>query len=98
MLTLFAISPGGWVPKHHGQDPRINIHLCLLNCESSWIVAQGRRHEYKAGGLLAFDDPGDHEVHNDDQQAARVVLGLGVLHPSITPQHGPCFRSSKRQR
>lgn len=96
MLVFFGISPGGWVPIHHGQDQRINMQLCLFGCENAHLVAQGHRHQYRAGELVAFDDAGDHEMHNEDPERARVVLGWGILNPAITPAHGFCF--SEREK
>lgn len=90
-VTLFSVAPGGWVPLHQGQDKRINVHICLWKCNKAWIEVAGRRHYYKMGELLAFDDPMDHEIVNTDLHHPRLVLGLGVLHPDLRPEHKPCY-------
>lgn len=41
---------------HEGQDARINVHLCLLNCNASKIVVAGEMKEYHDGILFAFED------------------------------------------
>ena len=43
------------------QDARINVHMCLLNCEGAALVAGGSLHNYTAGSLVAFEDRLDHE-------------------------------------
>eukprot|EP00931_Biecheleriopsis_adriatica_P088575 TRINITY_DN62867_c0_g1_i1.p1 TRINITY_DN62867_c0_g1~~TRINITY_DN62867_c0_g1_i1.p1 ORF type:complete len:428 (+),score=44.63 TRINITY_DN62867_c0_g1_i1:34-1317(+) len=81
-VTLFSVSPGGWVPVHSGQDCRINVHLCLLNCEKAWLEVGGsRKHYYKAGELVAFHDALDHEIVNEDRENSRIIVHIAVLHP-----------------
>jgi hypothetical protein len=66
------------------QDARINVHMCLLNCEGAALVAGGSLHNYTAGSLVAFEDRLDHEsARNDhlprqalDTHAKLVILGL----------------------
>jgi len=88
--TFFSLGPSASVPTHIGQHGRVNIHLCLLNCERAFAEAGGRRLPYRAGGLLAFDDGMFHSAQNHDGAEARVVLTLGVLHPRRTSGHGWC--------
>ena len=43
-----------------------------------------RRRAWKEGKVLLFDDSFEHEVVNDSEEAARVVLIVDVWHPLLT--------------
>ena len=79
-VILFRVSAGGLAHLHQGQDARINVHLCLLNCDDSAVVVGGSLKNYTAGSLLAFEDRADHEIINIGKDD-RVSLTVGVLHP-----------------
>merc|ERR1711924_68382 len=81
-VTFFSVSPNGWVPVHSGQDCRVNIHLCLINCEKAWVQSGGEpKRYYKAGELIAFHDGVDHEIVNEDRDRSRITVHIAVLHP-----------------
>jgi hypothetical protein len=80
-VILFRIGAGGMAHLHTGQDSRINVHFCLLHCNSSTLVAAGEARDYADGSLFAFEDRADHEIINRDQANDRIMLTVGVLHP-----------------
>jgi hypothetical protein len=84
-VILFQITAGGMAPLHNGQDRRINVHMCLLNCESSQLVVAGAMRNISAGELYSFEDRADHEIKNGAEvgAAARVSLTIAVLHPDV---------------
>lgn len=92
-VTFFLLGPSQVVPHHTGQQGRVNVHLCLLNCERAAVQANGSTLQYRAGGLLAFDDGLYHSVQNHDPANTRVVLGLGVVHPQKSEEHAYCWSS-----
>lgn len=84
-VTIFRLAPHGWAPVHSGQDARVNVHLCLLNCDRSWIrVGNSGKHFYRAGSILAFHDSFDHEVYNEDPIQDRIILHIATYHPDLT--------------
>ena len=92
VVGLFRISGQGWVPIHHGQDVRVNIHLCLVNCDRARILVAGNTLEYRDGSLFAFEDRAGHELFNDAPLGIdRVNLVIGVLHPDFNPDGLPGY-------
>lgn len=45
-VIVFRVAGGGMAHLHQGQDARINVHMCLLNCEYSAVVAAGSLRNY----------------------------------------------------
>ena len=88
-VILFRVAAGGTAPLHMGQDARINVHLCLLNCNSSQIAVGGDLRNYSDSSLFAFEDRADHEIINHDRQNDRISLTIGVLHPDFSLQDEP---------
>ena len=82
-VILFQIQPGAMAHLHNGQDARINVHMCLLNCDSTQLVVAEDLHNYTAGELVAFEDRADHEIKNHNPTRARVSLTVAVLHPDV---------------
>merc|ERR1711920_819202 len=90
-VTLFGVTAGGWAAAHNGVDVRVNIHICLANCNSSRVVVGGKSLSYTDGGIFAFEDRLHHEVINEaslDRQP-RLNLVIGALHPSFNPDVNP---------
>ena len=56
-VILFRVAAGGTAPLHMGQDARINVHLCLLNCNASQIAVGGDLRNYSDSSLFAFGTP-----------------------------------------
>eukprot|EP00928_Gymnodinium_smaydae_P063262 TRINITY_DN46903_c0_g1_i1.p1 TRINITY_DN46903_c0_g1~~TRINITY_DN46903_c0_g1_i1.p1 ORF type:complete len:527 (+),score=40.66 TRINITY_DN46903_c0_g1_i1:189-1769(+) len=86
-VAVFAVEAGGFAQFHVGTDKRVNVHLCLANCNSSRIVVGGESLPYHDGSLFAFEDRADHEVLNDAKagEPDRLNLVIGLLHPSFNP-------------
>eukprot|EP01052_Picozoa_sp_SAG31_P014121 SAG31_NODE_867_length_11367_cov_25.365992_3_plen_456_part_00 len=84
-VILFRVAAGGMAYLHEGQDPRINVHLCLINCNGSKIVVAGEKKDYYDGILFAFEDRADHEIINTYDDKDRISLTIGVLHPDYDP-------------
>eukprot|EP00746_Dinoflagellata_sp_MGD_P090139 gnl/MRDRNA2_/MRDRNA2_355696_c0_seq1.p1 gnl/MRDRNA2_/MRDRNA2_355696_c0~~gnl/MRDRNA2_/MRDRNA2_355696_c0_seq1.p1 ORF type:complete len:335 (-),score=61.08 gnl/MRDRNA2_/MRDRNA2_355696_c0_seq1:245-1123(-) len=84
VVGIFGVRAGGWVPLHHGQDIRVNVHLCLSDCNASWISVSGEDVPYTDGGWIAFEDRADHEIFNKGT-GVRLNLVIGVLHPDFDP-------------
>lgn len=82
VVGLFGITGNeGWALVHNGQDLRINVHLCLLNCNyTRVVVGLNRTLSYFDGSLFAFEDRHYHELFNEGPEM-RVNLVIGVLHP-----------------
>lgn len=87
LVALFGVRSAGWVPIHAGQDVRINVHLCLANCNDSKIEVAGESLIYQDGSLFAFEDRADHEILNNGKigNRERLNLVIGVLHPDFDP-------------
>ena len=69
------------------QDARINVHMCLLNCEDAALVAGGSLHNYTAGSLVAFEDRVDHE-------SAHSVLRTQYFRWHVLIAAIPCLRQT----
>merc|ERR1712232_672690 len=54
MVGLFRVQGNGHAHLHNGVDARINVHLCLLNCEGSQIIVAGKPIEYYDGSFFTF--------------------------------------------
>ena len=81
-VILFRVEAGrGMAHLHSGQDARINVHMCLMNCDGAQVSVAGQLRNYSAGSLLAFEDRADHEVINAHPRSDRISLTIGVLHP-----------------
>ena len=48
--------PGTDRHLHTGQDARINVHFCVLNCGQSQVSVAGSVRNYSDGSLFAFED------------------------------------------
>jgi hypothetical protein len=83
-VILFRVAAGGSAHLHDGQDARINVHLCLLDCNASEIVVAGDARSYADGSLFAFEDRADHEIINRGEHD-RLLLTIGVFHPDYDP-------------
>lgn len=83
-VILFRVAAGGAAHLHDGQDARINVHLCLLDCNASEIVVAGDARPYTDGSLFAFEDRADHEIINRGE-LDRLLLTIGVFHPDYDP-------------
>jgi hypothetical protein len=94
--TLFLLGPNQTAPHHVGQQGRINVHLCLLNCNLASVYVNGSQTHlrYRAGELLAFDDGLHHSIVNHDPFNSRVILAIGVMQPARTEAHRYCFSKS----
>ena len=46
-------------------EKRVNIHLCLLNCNESRINVAGQTKQYFDGSFFAFEDRAAHEIVNE---------------------------------
>ena len=94
-VVIFSLSGRSHVPPHVGSPLRVNVHLCLLHCEESYLEVGGgpslggARVSYQQGELLAFDDAVMHGIENLGQEA-RVILTIGVLHPELSKEHRAC--------
>ena len=88
-VILFRIAAGGMAHLHQGQDARVNVHLCLLNCAGSSVVAAGSQRHYSDGSLFAFEDRADHEIINTHPSRDRISLTVGVLHPDLVMDAHP---------
>ncbi len=56
VVALFRIAGKAWIPTNSGQDVRVNIHLCQVNCAGARIVVAGKALRYFDGSLFAFED------------------------------------------
>ena len=81
-VILFRVKAGGMANLHNGQDARVNVHMCLLNCNESTLIVAGDAHRYTAGHLVAFEDRAMHEILNAGEQD-RILLAVAVLHPDL---------------
>ena len=99
-ITLFNLHWRSHVPPHYGSPERINVHLCLLNCEESYLelaggpALGGERVPYREGEMIAFDDAVAHGIENLGH-ASRVILTVGVLHPRLSSEHRVCEPESR---
>jgi hypothetical protein len=84
-VVLFRVKAQGMATLHQGQDPRVNVHLCLLNCNQSKILVAGEVMNYHDSAFFAFEDRADHEIINMDADQDRINLAIGVLHPDYRP-------------
>lgn len=83
--AFFSIlAPGYHIPRHRGVTKGIiRCHLGLIvpeDGENCWMRIDDKRHYWREGECLVFDDTYDHEVRNDTDQR-RVVLLLDVDRP-----------------
>jgi len=56
-VTFFLLGPSQVVPHHTGQQGRVNVHLCLLNCERAAVQANGSTLQYRAGVPVPSPEP-----------------------------------------
>ena len=57
-VILFRVAAGGMAHLHMGQDARINVHLCLLNCGGAQLSVAGSLRNYScANNLCAQESP-----------------------------------------
>ena len=82
LVGIFGIKGKGWAPDHNGQDARVNVHLCLLNCgQSRLVLGFNQTLEYFDGSLFAFEDRQDHELFNEAEETRVNLVGVrGGLH------------------
>ena len=90
-VTYFSLGPNQFVPQHTGQQGRVNVHLCLLNCERSFVETNFTKLQYRTGELMAFDDGLFHSIQNHDPVHTRVILAIGVMHPQRTESRDFCY-------
>jgi len=84
VVALFRVKGPGAAYLHSGQDVRVNVHLCLVNCNSSRLWVAGDERPYFDGSLFAFEDRADHEILNVGSED-RINLVIGTLHPDLDP-------------
>lgn len=84
-VTVFRVRGPGFAHLHTGQDLRVNVHFCLVNCNGSTLSVGGVSKSYFDGSLFAFEDRMDHEVVNALKGKDRINLVVGVLHPDFLP-------------
>lgn len=70
------------------QDARVNVHMCLLNCEDSQLMVAGHSHQYTAGSLVAFEDRAMHEIINSGSKD-RILLAVSVLRSDVVRSGDP---------
>eukprot|EP00747_Dinoflagellata_sp_TGD_P107063 gnl/TRDRNA2_/TRDRNA2_170012_c2_seq6.p1 gnl/TRDRNA2_/TRDRNA2_170012_c2~~gnl/TRDRNA2_/TRDRNA2_170012_c2_seq6.p1 ORF type:complete len:360 (+),score=27.48 gnl/TRDRNA2_/TRDRNA2_170012_c2_seq6:271-1350(+) len=85
-VVLFRLKGGTAVYPHTGNSQRINVHLCLLNCNSSHIRVAGDVKPYFDGSFFAFEDRAFHEIVNYGSED-RINLVMQIVHPSLCPDN-----------
>ena len=85
--VLFSmLKPGAHIPPHHGLiNTRLICHLPLLVPGPAWLRVGARRHDWRCGELVVFDDSFEHEARNEASET-RVVLLFDVWRPELTPE------------
>lgn len=97
-LFFSRLKPGTHIPPHFGiANNRITVHLPLIVPGDCEIRVGGRRHRWREGEIVAFDDSFEHEAWNR-AGGDRVVLIFESHHPDLAPaereaiQHAIEFR------
>lgn len=85
--VLFSmLKPGAHIPPHHGLiNTRLICHLPLLVPGPAWLRVGAKRHYWREGELVVFDDSIEHEAKNEASET-RVVLLFDVWRPELTPE------------
>lgn len=83
--VLFSmLKPGAHIPPHHGLiNTRLICHLPLLVPGPAWLRVGAKRHYWREGELVIFDDSIEHEAKNEAAET-RVVLLFDVWRPELT--------------
>jgi aspartate beta-hydroxylase len=83
--VLFSLlKPGAHIPPHHGLiNTRLICHLPLLVPGPAWLRVGSKRHYWREGELLVFDDSFEHEALNEASET-RVVLLFEVWRPELS--------------
>ena len=83
--VLFSmLKPGAHIPPHHGMiNTRLICHLPLLVPGPAWLRVGAKRHHWREGELVVFDDSFEHEAKNEASET-RVVLLFEVWRPELT--------------
>jgi len=82
-LTVFVTPPHQNSPLHAGQDVRMNVQLCLRNCNGTRIDVGGVPVTFTDGAMSAFEDRLFHQVINNGDQP-RISLAMGFIHPQLS--------------
>ncbi len=84
--VLFSmLKPGAHIPVHHGLiNTRLICHLPLLVPGPAWLRVGAKRHNWREGELVVFDDSFEHEAKNEASET-RVVLLFDIWRPELTP-------------
>ncbi len=79
-INFSILAPGKYIPPHRGPYRgilRYQIALEVPQNGECYIIVGGRRHYWKAGESVLFDDTYTHEVHNKTDER-RIALLLDV--------------------
>jgi len=85
--VLFSmLKPEAHIPPHHGMiNTRLICHLPLLVPGPAWLRVGAKRHDWREGELVVFDDSIEHEAKNEASET-RVVLLFDIWRPELTAE------------
>jgi len=83
-VMFSVLAPGTHILPHRGvTNTRVVCHLPLVVPSDCSLVVDGKRHEWREGEAIAFDDTYEHEAWNRGTRL-RVVLIIDVWHPGLS--------------
>jgi len=86
-INFSILAPGKYIPPHQGPYKgiiRYQLPLEVPQNGECYIIVDGRRHYWREGESVLFDDTFTHEVHNKTEER-RIALLLDVKRNDFGP-------------
>jgi hypothetical protein len=97
-IFFSVLKPGQHINPHYGlSNHSLTVHLPLIVPENCWLTVNGKKHGWKEGEALLFDDTFLHEAVNNSADV-RVVLIFSVWHPDLSQGEQEALRRTIQAR